>query len=83
VGQGSQRGSHHRRSETATDRLELAELLHGVGAGLGIALPQERLDELVEQTGLPIGGDPPPTKVTSVDTGIEEGLRFASDVERV
>ena len=81
--QGPQRGAHHRRSQTTTDRLELAELLHGVGAGLGVALPQERLDELVEQSRLPIGRNTPPAEMTSVDAGREERLGLPGDVERV
>ena len=81
--QGPQRGTHHRRAQTTTDRLEFEELLHGVGAGLGVALTQQRLDELVEQSRLPIGGDPPPAEVASVDAGVEERLGLAGDVERV
>ena len=74
---GRRRGTHHRRSQTTTDRLELEELLHGLGAGLGVALPQERLDELVEQTRLAIGRNTPPAEMTSVDAG-RRGTRLAS-----
>ena len=81
--QGPQRGSHHGRAETTTDRLEFVELLHGVGAGLRVPLTQQGLDELVEQSGLAIGGDSPSAEVASVDSGSEERLGLTGDVECV
>ena len=49
----------------------------GLGPGLRVALAQQRLDELIEQARLALGGDPPAAQVASVDAGVEEALGVA------
>ena len=69
--------------KSPTDRLQLAQLGNGLGACLRIALTQERLDELFEQTDLPIGSDTPAAEVPRLETGIEESLRHRGDLDGV
>ncbi len=72
---GPQSFTHHRRTQPPTDGFELDELGEREGAGLWIPLAQQRLDELIEQARLTLGGDAPPTQMARIDACVEEAFR--------
>ena len=51
--------------------------------GLRVALAQQRLDELIEQTGLTFGGDAPAAQMSGIDAGVEEAFGVDGDLERI
>ena len=76
-----QRRTHHRCPKTTADGLELMQLRNRLGAGVGIPLTQEWLDQLFEQSGFAIGGDSPAPEMASLEACVEELARDRGDLD--
>ena len=70
-------------AEPTAGLVELGQLRDAWARACGIALAQQRLDHLLEQPRLAVGGDLPAAEVPRLETRIEESLGDRRDLDGV